>query len=360
MLRGPLGRRFGVTAAILGVVVGLTGCGSSDDDAAGGTDDVTVALTAPSWSTETAVFLLADRLGYFEQEGLSVEFNLAKSGTEAVQQLIGGNADVAVATGEPIVIAAQQQTEVQYFMPNYGHFIYELRALDGSGIETVEDLVGKRIGLTNTNSTGATIVRTALRNAGLQESDVTLVPIGVGAQLVTAVQNGDVDALALFDTLYLTLESQGIETSVIPVPEIEGLFGGGLAALAEDLEDDPDLYARFGRAVAKGLAWARLHPEEAVREEWEALPELRPGTGQDEATVLATQVTYINNRLNFLIPDPESTDWTTMDEESMSRFISWAADSELITEEPSVDAVLTNSLADQIGDFEPTELEPTS
>ncbi|WP_326835271.1 NrtA/SsuA/CpmA family ABC transporter substrate-binding protein [Amycolatopsis rhabdoformis] len=317
---------------------------------------MTVAITSPSWSPELAPFLMADKLGYFGQEHLKVEYVLAKSGTEAVQQLIGGGVQIAVATPEPVVIAAQKNAGLQYFMPYYGHFIYQLAALEDSGITSVAGLKGKRIGVTNAASTGVTFLRTALAAAGLSEKDVTVVPIGVGAQQLSAIQQGRVDALAMWDTQYQTMANAGVATTIVPVPGMDRLFGGGLAARATDLARDQGLYERFGRALAKAYVYSGLHPEDVVKRAWEAQPETRPGPGQDKAKALADDARLVSARFGFLTSDPDSTAWTSMAPQQMSAFIDWAATAGLITSKPPVDAVLTDKLAPAIASVRAADL----
>lgn len=351
-------RRLGAVIAAAAALVGVAGCGADGPGSPAGTLDVIV--TAQSWSADTGMITVADRLGFLEQEGVSANFSTVKSGTEAVQQLIGGNADVVVATPEPVMIAAQQGADMKYFQPFFGRFIYGLAALDGSGITTVADLRGKRIGVSNAASTGATTLRTALRTVGLTENDVTLVPIGLGAQQITAVRGGDVDALALWDTQYTGLRSQGVSLTELPVAGLDTLFGGGFLASGSALAEDPQTFERFGRAVAKTLAWARLHPEEALQVLWDALPETRPAPGGDQQQVVADQVEYLQTRLGALIPDPRSSSWTRIPPESVSAFADWAAESGLITEKPAVEDVLDPGRGAAIGDFVPAELKPAA
>ncbi|WP_226367508.1 ABC transporter substrate-binding protein [Pseudonocardia sp. ICBG162] len=351
-------RRLGVVATAAALVAGLGACGSSADPGSGNT--LNVVVTTAAWSVETGSITLADRLGFLREEGVQATFSTAKSGTEAAQQIIGGNADVAVATPEPVMIAAQQGTDLQYFMPFYGHVIYGLAAVPGSGIASVADLRGKRVGVTNANSTGATLLRTALKAEGMSEKDVTIVPIGVGAQQVTAVRGGDVDALAMYDTLYTSLRSQGIAVTDIPVPGLDQLFGGGLLAQKSALAENPEAYAKLGRAVAKALAWSRQHPEDAVRAVWDSKPETRPGPGQDEQKALEDGVAMIETRLGALIPDPQSTSWTEIDPAAVDRFADWALGAGLITGKPPVEDVLDSGAGAAIGDFTPSEVTPSA
>lgn len=353
-------RTLGAVAVVAAAAVGLAACGSTSDAGADGSQKLTVAVTAPTWTPESAPLLLGKTLGFYKAEGLDVTFNLAKSGTESVQQLIGGNAQIAVATGEPVVIAAGKGSALQYFLPFYGRFIYQIAAVDGSGITSIKDLQGKRVGITNANSTGATFLRTALAAEGVPKDSVTVVPIGVGAQQLTAIKNKQVDALALWDTLYTSAKNNGVNTTVLPVTGMDGLFGGGIVAKADALKADPDLYAKFGRATAKALMYAANNEEKAVRQMWAADPSLKPSAGEDEATALKDDIAILDTRLEVLMPDRKTTDWVNMSTEATQKYIDWAAGAGLITKKPAPADILDTALSKQIGDFTLAQAVPPS
>ena len=341
----------GLLAALL--VTTLTACGG-----AGGGDSSTlkIAVTTPTWNAGFATFLLSQQEGYFEDEGIDVEFTLPPSGTQAAQQVIAGGADIALVTPEPVVIGATKGTDLTYFASYYGDWIYGLAAVDGSGINDVADLKGKRIGVTNVSSSGATFARVALQLAGLGENDATLVPIGVGAQQISAISDGQVDALALWDTQYQIVKNAGIGITDLPVEEMNGMFGGGFVARKSRLDADSDAFVKFGRAFAKGVVYAQANPEAAIQAMWKAQPDTRPAAGTSEADGLAQQVKVLQVRLAGLgVPEGEK-DWGTIDPERVKRSIDFARKAGLIDKPVEVDQILDTSLLPKINDFSREEV----
>ena len=338
---------IGLLATLL--VTTLTACGGS----AGGGDSSTlkVAVTTPTWNAGFATFLLSQAKGYFADEGLDVQFTLPPSGTQAAQQVIAGGADVALVTPEPVIIGATKGTDLTYFANYYGDWIYGLATLDGSGIKDVADLKGKRIGVTNVASSGATFARTALQLAGLKEDDATIVPIGVGAQQISAINDGQVDALALWDTQYQIVKNAGIHITDLPVKGMTDMFGGGFAVRKGTLSADHDKLVKFGRAFAKGVVYAQANPEEAIRAMWKAQPDTRPAGGTAEAEGLAEQVKVLQTRLDGLgIPEGQK-EWGTIDPERVRRSIDFAQKAGLIDKPVAVDKIVDTSLLKEINDF---------
>ncbi|GAA0895815.1 ABC transporter substrate-binding protein [Pseudonocardia zijingensis] len=353
MLKSSSRLLAGLLATLLAATVTACGGGAADD---GGPATLKVAVTTPTWNAGFASFLLAQAEGYFEEEGVDVEFTLPPSGTQAAQQVIAGGADIALVTPEPVIIGATKGTDLTYFASYYGDWIYSLASVDGSGINGVADLAGKRIGVTNVGSSGALFAQVALEMAGLGKDAATLVPIGVGAQQISAIQEGRVDALALWDTQYQIVRNAGIAITDLPVAEMTGMFGGGFVARKSNLEDDPDAFVRFGRAFAKGVVHTQADPEAAIKAMWTAQPDTRPAAGAPEAEALAEQVKVLQVRLDGLGVPEGQTDWGTIDPERVQRSIDFAQKAGLITEPVEVGQILDTGLLPQINDFSREEV----
>jgi NitT/TauT family transport system substrate-binding protein len=220
----------------------------------------------------------------------------------------------------------------------------------------VADLKGKRIGVTNVASSGATFARVALRMAGLREDDATLVPIGVGAQQVSAIKDGQVDALALWDTQYQIVKNAGIHLADLPVQEMAGVFGGGFVARKSRLDADSDAFVKFGRAFAKGVVYTQANPEAAIRAMWKVEPDTRPAAGVPEADAVAQQVKVLQVRLKGLGIPAGQKDWGTIDPDGVRRAIDFARKAGLIDKPVDVDKILDTSLLKDINDFSRDEV----
>lgn len=346
-----LGRRPLAAAFVVGLAA-CGGCGGSGaSDSGGDGNTLKVALATPSWNAGFSTFLLSQARGYFKDEGIDVQFTFPPSGTQAAQQVIAGGADVALVTPEPVIIGATKGTDLTYFATYYGDWIYSLASVDGSGIDTVGDLKGKRVGVTDAASSGATFARTALKSAGVDPNDVTLVPIGVGAQQISAIKDGRVDALALWDTQYQLVKNAGIKINDIAAPDARNSYGGGFIASKSMLKSHTDLLTKFGRAFAKGVVLAQADPQAAIKAMWKEEPDTAPPAG-GRSQALAQEVRVLNVRLNQGLGIPKGKqNWGTIDRKRVQNAIGFSHKAGLIDKRIDADAIIDTSLLKKINGF---------
>ena len=75
--------------------------------AAAAAEKVTYLLPAPAFLPAFGPWMLAKQRGYFEKEGLDVDFEAAKGGADAAKQVGAGNAVIGGAIGDtPIIVRA--------------------------------------------------------------------------------------------------------------------------------------------------------------------------------------------------------------------------------------------------------------
>ncbi|GAB3984026.1 hypothetical protein GCM10029978_092420 [Actinoallomurus acanthiterrae] len=220
----------------------------------------------------------------------------------------------------------------------------------------LRDLRGKKIGAASLGSAAVTNVQVALQDAGIPKNAVTFVGIGTGPQQATAVKNHSVDAVALFDTQFQILENSGIPLRRIPMPQIDTLAGGGLVATAANLRKSPDLFARIGRAVAKGVVFAQANPKAAIDDLYAAHPEARnaalpPRKARDnDAKVLEV-------RMRTLGVQSGERQWGILKASELQRNIDYMKRAGLITQNVDVNTVFTGELVNKINAFDPAEIQ---
>ncbi|MEV5893633.1 ABC transporter substrate-binding protein [Nonomuraea fuscirosea] len=338
----------GLFAGIL-VAATLSACGSEGGDSASGDglDTVTFALSAPSWNSGYTTLVVPEAEGYFKDEGLDVKVQLFPSGTQSAQQLAAGGADIGLMTGEPVAIGHAKNLGLVYFASYYPHWIYSLQLPQGSAVRSIADLKGKKIGVTAVASSGGTFARTALELNGMTENAAGLVPIGAGAQQINAIKSGQVDALSLWDTQYAIVEDAGIELTPLPVPQTASIWGGGFAATRKTIDEKKDVLERFGRAIAKGFAFAQANPEAAIRDLWKLHPETR-GTGP-EKDAMASQVKILKVRLAD--QGIEDDDWGRIDPKAATGMVEFMASAGLVGQAFPATEIYTTDLLDAINDF---------
>ena len=124
---------------------------------------------------------LAERLGYFKDAGLNVQINDFGGGAKSLQALIGGSADVVTgaydhtiqmqAKSQPIVAVAQ--------LGRYPGIV--LASVNKAGtIKSVNDLKGKKVGVTAPGSSTNFMLNHVLTSMGLKPEDASVIGVGGG------------------------------------------------------------------------------------------------------------------------------------------------------------------------------------
>jgi NitT/TauT family transport system substrate-binding protein len=168
--------------------------------------------------TDYAPFFVAEDLGYFDEFGVDVEL-APKSGTaETIQLIASGNAEAGAATwgaglfnsinmGSTVTIIATMAR-----MPEEGRSPSPLMVSEqawASGIDTVEELRGMRIGIPGPGGFGIYSVALALEAGGLTLDDVELVNLPPPAT-AAAFANGAIEAGWSIEPFATQLETEGL------------------------------------------------------------------------------------------------------------------------------------------------------
>ncbi len=80
-----------------------------------------------------------------------------------------------------------------------------------SAIRTIADLRGKRIGVRNQGDIGRYVIKTMLRELGLDDAGTDYIAVGDGGSAGTALQHDQVDAIASYDTACARVELAGFK-----------------------------------------------------------------------------------------------------------------------------------------------------
>jgi putative hydroxymethylpyrimidine transport system substrate-binding protein len=206
-----------------------------------------------------APILVAQQIGAYAAEDLDVTLIPPADPTMGPKLVAAGQADVALTAEPQFLEAASSGLDLVRFGVLIDRPLSTLVTLKGSGISTLADLRGKRIGY-GSGETERAMVAAMLRTAGLTLTDVHMVQIG--EQLTVALLAKQVDAVTVyrnFETLELAEHGAtplGFDYETHGVPTFDELIYVARANAAHD----PRL-VRFLRATAKGAAMLRAHPE---------------------------------------------------------------------------------------------------
>lgn len=291
-------------------------------------------------------------LGFFEEEGLDVEINLADGGNAAAQAMAGGRADVTLTASSAVYGAINQDMKAKMFCSLLTSTHVMPAAPVDSDVESLEDFRGKSVGVPSVANAATTVLRAALAEVGVDpDTDVSIIPIGTGADAATAIERGNVQALSMVDSHYAGLENQGLEFNYFITPLLEKLvFNQVLTATDEWAEKYPEGPAKFGRAVAKATLYAQENPEESIKIHWEEYPESQP-TGEDEETALEEAMHVFTTRVDKTELE-EGQKWCDAETESVQATGDFLADQGVIEQVLDVDQYWTDQYVEEINNFD--------
>jgi sulfonate transport system substrate-binding protein len=172
----------------------LSACGSTSSGS-GGNIDVKIMVGGLA----KQIYLpnmLAQRLGYFKEQGLNVTLIDEASGQSSEDEVLAGQVDGGSGSYNHTIelqAAGKNMTEVVQFGVAPGEAEVVSAKAAGS-IHSVADLKGKNLGVTELGSGTQTLTEALLARVGIKASEVHFIPVGAGDTFIAAMQQGRIDA----------------------------------------------------------------------------------------------------------------------------------------------------------------------
>ncbi len=174
---------------------------------------------------------IAERKGFFKEEGLNVTINDFAGGSKSLQALVGGSVDIVTGAYEH-TIRMQNKGQDIVAVCDLGRFpgiVIAVRKELGGEIKSVKDLKGTKIGVTAPGSSTALMLQYALQKNGLKGDDVAIIGIGSGSSAIAAIKNGEIDGLSHLDPVIAQLQYEDAISLLLDTRTEAGtreLFGG--------------------------------------------------------------------------------------------------------------------------------------
>ena len=282
-----------------------------------------------------APFYVAQRKGYYADEGLDVTLNHSDI-RDALVQVAQGRLTFANASGDEILLARGQDIPISLVFQMYQQSPIAIFAKQETGIAEPEDLRGKTIGVPG--RFGATYIGLlgVLDTAGLDEQAVSIAEIGFTQ--AEAVRTDTVEAAVGYaNNEPLLLSSEGIPVNVMRVSDYFSLVATGIVASEQMIEEDPDLVRRFVRATARGLQDTLDNPDEAFEIALQFVPELSDEQQPRERQKLETT-------LSLWRPQDESNGLGYSNPEQWQTTYRFLRDRNLLQRDLQVEQAFTNEL----------------
>ncbi|AYF99319.1 ABC transporter substrate-binding protein [Protaetiibacter intestinalis] len=241
-------------AASAAAALVLSACATGDTPAPGGDGDAASygeISVQYSWikNEEFAGEFYAYENGYYDEAGFSNVIGVSGPDT-GVAKLLSGTVQVALSDAASVGAAvAEQDAPLKIIGATFQKNPFTILSLkDGADIATPEDLIGKKIGVQDSN---ASVFQAILNANGISPDQVTVVPVDFDP---TPLMNGDVDGfMAYLTNEALTVELAGYDITNLPyadngVPYVAETF----TVTDQYLAENPELIKAFLTAEIKG------------------------------------------------------------------------------------------------------------
>lgn len=258
--------------ALLAAAAALVACapGGGGDPAAEGAMRVNIAFSNPTIFTTGLPYYVAQAKGFYDEAGIDVSATFTGGGSETVQAVVSGSADIGTETsgasaigafdsGAPIKIISASTTglDLQWF------------AVAGSGIDDRTDLAGKTMGYSATGASshvGVLALSALLEQEGL--APIQAEAIGGPPDNLTAAQTNQIAAGWTQPPFFLDRVASGELVLVADGSEIGDYADVAMRVNIGNvawLEQNPEAARAFLEVQQRSWDWIFDNNEEAVQ-----------------------------------------------------------------------------------------------
>jgi NitT/TauT family transport system substrate-binding protein len=268
------------------------------------TEEVTYLLPAAAFLPAFGPWMLAQARGYYAQEGLKINFVVAKGGVDVAKQVGAGNAPIGGAIGDTPIIARAQGVPVKAVALLGGKSLTQLVVHDGKGITGPKDLKGRTITTMAYQDTTFFALQGMLASAGLTKADVDAQAAGPAGvwQLFAA---GKADAMAAVPDWIVSATQAGAKVKVFSSDDYFKSMAQAILVSDETIQKRPELVKKLVRATLKGMQDIMKDPAAAARDYANAVPQHKGKEASVEAVFkLYNQYVYPGQKVLGAM-DPE-------------------------------------------------------
>ncbi len=213
-----------------------------------------------------AQIVIAQQQGLLEKEfgkdGIAFELSKFASGPALISAITGGSLDFGQVGDQPAIQAKANNVDIKAIgVYTTTEKANGLIVSAKSGIAKIEDLKGKKVGVT-IGSTGQQLLYIYLKSVGLKPTDIQQVNLQPG-DIVAALVSGNIDAAVTWEP-YITLSvAKGAAKQIVDgtgyKKEVDVIIGTG-----KFLQANPDVTARILKVLDEAQKWIADNRDEAL------------------------------------------------------------------------------------------------
>jgi NitT/TauT family transport system substrate-binding protein len=226
--------------------------------------------------------IVAKQLGYFADEGLTLEIMPGGPNNDGVAIVASGRATVGQLSSSPsLMLAASQDIPITCFAVGAQQHPYAFFSLAKNPARQPADLRGKKVGI---QATGVILLRALLAKNNIDPKDVEIVTIG---SEMTPLMTGQVDVVTGWVTNTTAMRVLGPDHVTLKLWDAGvRLYALPYYATADTLRSNRDALARFLKAAGRGWEYAYNNRDKAVELLVKELPNLVAKDEREAADVM--------------------------------------------------------------------------
>jgi len=279
-------RRAATAAAALVITAGLTA----------GTAFAQTKVTLAVGGAACLCYLptmLAKQLGEFEKAGLNVDVVDFKGGSQSLQAVMGGSADVVSGYFDHTVNLAAKGQNLQSFVvyDRYPGFALVVSPKHTATIKSVKDLAGRKVGVSAPGSSTDFFLKYILSKNGVDPNSIGVIGVGLGATAIASMEQGEIEAAIMLDPAITVLQGRHKDLTILSdtrsAKDTLAVFGGeypggALYTKADWIKSHEKEVQAMTNAIIATLKWIHSHTPEEIADKMP--PEL---VGKDRAGYIA-------------------------------------------------------------------------
>jgi len=209
---------------------------------------------------------IAERQGYFKDEGLNVKISDFAGGSVALRAVVGGSADVVSGAYEHTISLQSKKQYFQAFVAQgrLPQIAFGVATAKAGSVKSFKDLKGLKIGVSAPGSSTHNLVKQLLTKGGLDPNkDASIVGVGLGAQAFAALKSGQIDAISNTDPVMTKLEQENAIKVIADTRTVKGtqeVWGAPLPAAVlhaaiEFVQKNPNTAQALANAIVRADKW---------------------------------------------------------------------------------------------------------
>jgi NitT/TauT family transport system substrate-binding protein len=264
-----LGLRIAALLVALALAMGIAACGGDDGDGGGGGDGGPTTLRVGVIPiADVAPLYLGIEKGFFEDEQLKIEPQLAEGGAAITPAVVSGDFQIGFSNTISLLIAASQDLPIQIISQGVlagdseEEAWADLLVLKDGPIKDPKDLEGKTIAVNTLKNICEVTIKASLEKEGVAIDTLKFAEVPF-PDMNAALEAGRVDGACVVEP-FVSQGKAGKARGIDPfyVRTAPDLTVATYFTSTQYAEQNADVVDRFVSAMNKSLTYAQEHPEE--------------------------------------------------------------------------------------------------